>query len=177
METSSLTAVIDPIPDPSWATKFLEFGALGLAALMILLGFYLFYRAQDGSDISVMREKRTTGSIFLSIAAIFFIFAVVGKVIEKRFVDPDPVWANIVVPPLRDIDDPTYGQVEIRLQSVGKADEIKTARNYAQAFRVAKYDTFWIDLQGLIEKLKNATASLNVAQKRNNPGGGPGEPQ
>jgi type IV secretory pathway protease TraF len=145
--------MIAAIASPKDVLPFLEYGQLGLAALMVLLGFYLSSTAGRLGKPSEMEHRRMVAAVFLRYSLAFLVISILAEVGSKFVPDHSVVNATIALPALQNGEAEHYGSIQIRMLSPGAKEELTPAAEHAQPFKVADNTNFTISLAPLMNKL------------------------
>ena len=135
----------------------LKYGEFGAAVLMLLLGFYLYYRAANTPVAAEVSTRQNVGRQFMVFALVFFTLCSLLQMAKFLLPGAHPqVSAMILVPPLDEEHFEEYGKVMIVI-SDGQVQSEKPAFGHKPQI-VSLHDNtqFTISLSGLIEKLRQA---------------------
>jgi hypothetical protein len=164
----SLLAEQLPTPsDPSQLKDFLQYGQMGLALAILIVGAGLFTIA-----IRQQNLNETTAGIlrfFAKVMVTLFVVSFLGEEVPKwmeRFHPADPeVNVMIEVPPINAENNKGYGLIEIKTIELlrGKQTKRVQATSEPQPFVVHNGTQFHIDLNSLTTLLVQAQERANIA--------------
>jgi hypothetical protein len=162
---------------PTKLFDLLKYGEFGAAALMLVLGFYLYYRAANTPVATEISIRQNVGRQFMIFALVFFTLCSVLEMAKFLLPGAHPqVIARITVPPLDDKHVETYGKVMIVISDGQVQSEKPALGDRPQIFALHDNTEFTISLSGLIEKLQQARkANTDLASQTND--FGPGKPK
>jgi len=149
---------------PTKLFDVLKYGQFGAAVLMLVLGFYLYYRAASAPAGQVER-RQNVGREFMKFALVFFVLCSVLEMVKFLLPGAHPqVSAMIVVPPLDDKHYEQYGKVTIVVSDGQVQSEKPALGDRPQIFSLHDNTQFIISLTGLIEKLQETRRQKQVAE-------------
>ena len=164
---------------PTDLFDLLKYGQFGAAALMLVLGFYLYWRASN-APAKEIKARRAVGSQFMIFAMVFFVLCSVAEMVKFLLPGAHPkVGAMISVPPLDEENFKEYGEVQIMLVD-GQQQDKKQALYHPQFFSFHDNATFTISLNRLTEKLDNVKKTKQVVESalvKETSDLGPGKPK
>src|SRR5439155_13009930 len=148
-------AVVAQLPAlPSDLFDLLKYGQFGAAVIMLVLGFYLYWRAAN-APAEEIQTRQLVGSQFMKVALLFFVLCSVAEMTKFLLPGAHPkVNAMISVPPLDEENFKEYGEVQIMMMD-GQQQDKKQALDHPQFFSFHDNATFTISLNRLTEKLDN----------------------
>jgi hypothetical protein len=148
---------------PTDLFDLLKYGQFGAAVLMLVLGFYLYWRASK-APVKEIRARQAVGRQFMIFAIVFFLLCSLAEMIKFLLPGAHPkVGAMIIVPPLDEENFKEYGEVQIMMMD-GQQQEKKQALNHPQFFSFHDNATFTISLNRLTEKLDNVKRTKQVVE-------------
>jgi hypothetical protein len=157
----AMVAQLPPLPTDLF--DLLKYGQFGAAVLMLVLGFYLYWRASNAPAREI-QARRAVGSQFMIFAIVFFVLCSVAEMIKFLLPGAHPkVIAMISVPPLDEENFKEYGEVQIMMMD-GQQQDKKQALNHPQFFSFHDNATFTISLNRLTEKLDNVKRTKQVVE-------------
>ena len=164
---------------PSELFDLLKYGQFGAAVLMLVLGFYLYWRASNGPAAEIP-ARQNVGRQFMIFAIVFFVLCSFAEMLKFLLPGAHPkVGAMISVPPLDEQNFKDYGEVQIVMMD-GQQQDKKQALDHPQFFSLHDNASITISLNRLVEKLNDVKRTKQVvenslAAETNDLG--PGKPQ
>jgi hypothetical protein len=154
-----------------------KLGEFGCAVAMLVLGFYLYWKAAN-SQLPDIPARKSVARQFMLFALILFLVCCAVELAKPLMPEPHPkVHAMITVPPLRDESYEKYGKINIL--STGSPDQepdAKHAKGSPQFFLVHENSVITIDLGGLTAAFDDAKRRLDDDIAKN-AHAGPAEPK
>lgn len=159
-------AIVAQLPAlPKDLFDLLKYGQFGAAVIMLVLGFYLYWRAANAPAAEIS-ARQGVGRQFMGFAVLFFILCSVGEMIKFLLPGAHPkVGAMIMVPPLDEENFKEYGEVQI-LMVDGQQQDKKQALDHPQFFLLHDNTSFTISLNRLIEKLNDVKRAKQVVENK-----------
>src|SRR5437763_12570157 len=146
-------------------TEYLKYGPFGVAVVMLILGFYLHWRAMK-EPTNAIAQAQLVGRQFLRYAMAFFVVASVFEIIKLFFPQhtTNEVYANILVPPLRDSTHEKYGDVK-----VDAPGESFSGSNKPHLIKVTDKDNVTVDLNDFVDRFDAIRQKYDAAQEKRSP--------
>jgi hypothetical protein len=148
---------------PTDLFDLLKYGQFGAAVLMLVLGFYLYWRASN-APVAEIPARQSVGRQFMLFAVGFFVLCSVAEMIKFLLPGAHPkVGAMISVPPLDEQNLKDYGDVQIIMVD-GQQQDKKQALDHPQFFSLHDNASITISLNRLVEKLNNVKRTKQVVE-------------
>jgi hypothetical protein len=143
----------------------LKYGEFGAAVLMLVLGFYLYYRAANTPVAAEISTRQNVGRQFMVFALVFFSLCSLLDMVKFLLPPAHPqVSAMITVPPLDNQHVEEYGKVMIVISDGQVQSEKQALGDHPQIFSLHDNTQFTISLSGLIEKLRQPKTAKQVVE-------------
>jgi len=144
-----------------------KLGEFGCAVAMLVLGFYLYWKAVNSQSPDIPARKSVARQ-FMLFAIVFFLICCAVELAKPLVPEPHPqVHAMISIPPLRDDNYDRYGQIKIQsIDSMSQQVDAKHAQTSPQYFLVHENSVITIDLASLTAEFDDAKRKLddNIAK-------------